>query len=91
MLEKGQEGWRFDLDVGGGDCGGSDSDPGLEEVLCIPHLVQPIVELWLLATPRVSAVVVLPEPGATANHYHNNNNNNNKSEREDKREEGGVT
>ena len=89
MLEKGQEGWRFDLDVGGGDRGVSDSDPGLEELLCIPHLDQPLVELWLLAVLRVSAVVVLPEPGATTDHDHNSNNN--RSERKDKRGEGGVT
>ena len=45
MLEKWQEGWRFDLDVGGGDRVGSDPDPGLEELLCVPHVTQPIVEL----------------------------------------------
>ena len=72
MLEKGQEGWWFDLDVGGGDCVVSDFDPGLEVLLCTPHVTQPLVELWVLALLRVSAVVVLPEPGATtADHYHN--------------------
>ena len=90
MLEKGQEGWRFDLDVGEADCVAGDFDPGLEELLCDPHVAQPHVELCLLALPRVSAVVVLPEPGATADHDHDNSNNN-KSERKDKREEGGVT
>ena len=72
MLETGQEGWRFDLDIGGGDRVAGDFDPGLEELLCDPHVAQPHVELCLLALPRVSAVVVLPEPGATtADHYHN--------------------
>ena len=89
MLETGQEGWLFDLDVGGGDRVVADFDPGLEGLLCVPHMTQPLVEVWLLAPPRVSAVVVLPEPGATADHDHNSNNN--RSEREDKREEGGVT
>ena len=88
MLEIGQEGWRFDLDVGGGDCGVSGLDPGLEELLCPPHVAQPEVELSI-ACLRVSAVVVLPEPGATADHDHDNSNN--RSEREDKRGEGGVT
>ena len=73
MLEKGQEGWWFDLDVGGGDLDLAVArGPGLEVLLCTPHVTQPHVELWVLALLRVSAVVVLPEPGATtADHYHN--------------------
>ena len=83
MLETGQEGWRFDPGVGEADFVACARGPGIEVLLCLPHVAQPLVDPSVLAVRRVSAVVVLPESGANADHC---NNHNNRSERKDKRE-----